>query len=81
MHNESIKPSDSEKYDLVCFNYCSYGYCSCDLMPRIDEYISYKYKKSENKEDVYLISEEHQTHTDIQPNYMAWTIPSIFVDE
>lgn len=33
--NQSLTREDAQKYNLVCGNYCSYGYCRCDVMPRM----------------------------------------------
>jgi len=79
--NKEIKLSDSKKYDLMCHQYCSYGYCNCDIMPRLQ--IDHFNKKEVLciEEEVYLLSENVRTHDEYSPSYMGWTIPKIYVDE
>lgn len=85
--NNDIKLKDSELNNLGCTSYCSYGYCKCDLMPRIkllehNHDLNFIQKRNTDGwigETVYLLSLKAILHDD--NNYAAWTIPTIFIDE
>jgi len=78
--NATITPSDSRQYDLSCPNYCSEGYCSCDLIPRLSDDLFHQRIVSMADESVYRLSTKANTN-DPGHEYMAWTIPTLFVDE
>jgi hypothetical protein len=78
--------------DLLCTNYCSRGYCDCDLMPRIFSIKDSNFHdklficKNSDNELVYCISNKVPIDDDdydynSKPNYKAWTIPKIFLDD
>lgn len=87
MKNGSITLKMTEEYGLVCDNYCSYGYCHCDCVPRIDvDLKSFLYEKEDddgqrfcselNNHDVYLLSERVLA----EDSHCAWTIPKHVLD-
>ena len=78
--NASITVSDSQKYHLTCSEYCSDGYCNCDVMPRLSDPLFHERIAVMAEEPVYRLSTTVYTTESVRDG-MAWTIPTLFVDE
>lgn len=79
-HNKTInKRNAAETYHLMCQEYCSYGYCTCDLMPRLDYNTFTKplvHARGKSDEPVILVSPAVRT-TDGDATKAAWTLPLV----
>lgn len=81
--NKAITPKDTRARYLVCENYCSSDYCSCDVMPRIDLDYLWLNRDAEtwlHSKPVGLLSHivranEHEIE------YYAWTLPLHILQE
>lgn len=91
--NKSITRDVSQQYGLICNSYCSYGYCYCDVMPKIclssavrtlgnldTQGIPFVEARADVRgdEEVYMISNVGDCEDYIQ---MAWTIPKSLWDD
>lgn len=77
--NRAISRRDSQTHHLMCRDYCSAGYCKCDLMPRLDMETFQKaliHARGEGDEPVILVSSTARTTTG-DATFAAWTMPLI----